>query len=80
MRLCTATPPHCRLESTIYDPFFRASLNLHFHHGFPYYLYSALSAAAVIFALTAVPETKGKSLESIEVFWRPKRTKAANWA
>lgn len=52
-------------------------LNVHFHHGFPYYLYSAFSALAVLFALTAVPETKGKSLESIEAFWRTKSRAAA---
>lgn len=44
-------------------------LDRHFHHAMPYYAYSVLSAFAALFAATAVPETKARSLESIEAFW-----------
>lgn len=51
-------------------------LDRHFHHAIPYYAYCALSAAAVIFAVVTIPETKARSLESIEAFWRrmPRRS------
>jgi len=34
-----------------------------------FWLYALLTVAAVIFAYTLVPETKGRTLESIERFW-----------
>lgn len=45
-------------------------LDRHFHHAMPYYAYALLSAAAALFASLAVPETKARSLESIEAHWR----------
>jgi len=46
-------------------------LNQHFHHGFAYWLYGAGSILAALFVLRWVPETKGRSLESIEHLWKP---------
>lgn len=40
-----------------------------FHHGFAYWLYAALSALAAIFVWRWVPETKGRTLESIQGIW-----------
>ncbi|NGY03308.1 D-xylose transporter XylE [Solimonas terrae] len=42
----------------------------HFHHGFPYALYAAISLFAAIFVLRCVPETKGRSLESVASLWK----------
>jgi SP family xylose:H+ symportor-like MFS transporter len=43
------------------------------HHGFTYALYAAASLLAALFVAYAVPETKGRRLESIEAFWTPRR-------
>jgi len=40
-----------------------------FHHGFPFWLYGALSVVAIVFLARCVPETKGKTLEEIERGW-----------
>ena len=48
-------------------------LNANFHHGFAYWLYGAMSLLAVIFVIRFVPETKGRTLESVGDFWRPRR-------
>jgi len=45
-------------------------LNSVFHHGFSYYFYCVMSAAAALFVLVWVPETKERSLEAIEQVWR----------
>jgi len=45
-------------------------LNSVFHHGFSYYFYGVMSAAAALFVLVWVPETKERSLEAIEQVWR----------
>jgi major inositol transporter-like SP family MFS transporter len=39
-----------------------------------FWLYAALGVAAIVFTAFAVPETKGKTLEEIEAYWRS-RTK-----
>jgi len=41
-----------------------------FHHGFSYWIYGAMSVLAAVFVWKFVPETKGKSLESIEKLWK----------
>jgi len=46
-------------------------LNQHFHHGFAYWLYGVGSILAALFVLRWVPETKGRTLESIEHLWKP---------
>lgn len=40
-----------------------------FHHGFPFWLYGTMCLVLIIFVWRVVPETKGKSLEEIELFW-----------
>ena len=46
------------------------SLNAMFNHGFAYYIYGACSILAALFVWKFVPETKGKTLEAIESFWK----------
>jgi MFS transporter, SP family, xylose:H+ symportor len=43
-----------------------------FHHGFAYWIYAVMGLAAAFFMWKMVPETKGKSLEEIEHFWKKK--------
>lgn len=40
-----------------------------FNHGFTYWLYAVVSVLSAVFVARMVPETKGRSLESIEGFW-----------
>jgi SP family xylose:H+ symportor-like MFS transporter len=46
-----------------------SALNASFHHGFAYLLYGAASVAAGAFVWRYVPETAGRSLESIQQLW-----------
>jgi SP family xylose:H+ symportor-like MFS transporter len=41
-----------------------------FNHGFPYWIYGIMSVLSAIFVWKLVPETKGKSLESMEDLWK----------
>ena len=41
-----------------------------FHHAFPFWIYSAMCAVMLLFVWRFVPETKGKTLEEIEHFWK----------
>lgn len=41
----------------------------HFNHAFPFYLYAAFCAALVLVVWRCVPETKGRTLEQIELSW-----------
>ena len=43
-----------------------------FHHGFAYWVYGIMSVLSAIFIWRLVPETKGRSLEEIELFWKKK--------
>ena len=45
-------------------------LTQHFNHGFAYWVYGVMGVIAAIFVWKFVPETKGKSLEEIEEFWK----------
>lgn len=47
-------------------------LNAMFNHGFAYWLYGAASVLAAFFVMRYVPETKGRSLESIQELWKRK--------
>ncbi len=49
----------------------------HFHHGFPFFIYAVFCVVMVVVVIKWIPETKGRSLEDIETFWRP-RTKEGN--
>lgn len=40
-----------------------------FHHALAYWLYAAMSLAAAVFVWKFVPETRGRSLESMEQLW-----------
>jgi len=44
-----------------------------FNHGFAYWVYGAMSVLAALFVLRFLPETKGRSLESLEDNWRRRR-------
>ena len=52
-------------------------LNAHFHHGFAYWIYGAMSIVSAIFVVRYVPETKGRTLESIQELWHQHRRDAA---
>ena len=52
-------------------------LNVHFHHGFAYWIYGAMSVISALFVLRFVPETKGRTLESIQELWHHHRRDAA---
>ncbi len=41
-----------------------------FHHGFPFFIYAVFCVLLVAFVAVAVPETKGRTLEEIEKYWR----------
>jgi len=41
-----------------------------FNHGFAYWLYGAMSLLGVLIVVRYVPETKGRSLESVADLWR----------
>lgn len=43
-----------------------------FHHGFAYWIYGLMGLLAAFFMWKWVPETKGKTLESIERTWKAK--------
>ena len=49
-----------------------SQLNAMFNHGFAYYLYGICSVLAALFVWKFVPETKGRTLEMIEGFWKKK--------
>jgi SP family xylose:H+ symportor-like MFS transporter len=41
-----------------------------FHNGFAYWIYGIMSLLAALFVWKFIPETKGKTLEEIEQFWK----------
>jgi hypothetical protein len=43
-----------------------------------FWLYGLLTILALIFAYKLVPETKGRTLEAIEAFWRGSRERASS--
>ena len=43
-----------------------------FHGGFPFFVYGAFCVVLVVLVGRFVPETKGRPLEEIEAFWRPR--------
>ncbi len=52
-------------------------LNAHFNHGFAYWIYGAMSLISAFFVVRFVPETKGRTLESIQEIWHRHRPDAA---
>jgi len=46
-----------------------SALNAAFNHGFAYWIYAAMSVLAALFVIRFVPETKLRSLESIQELW-----------
>ncbi|WGE68910.1 D-xylose transporter XylE [Actinobacillus equuli subsp. haemolyticus] len=42
----------------------------HFNHGFAYWVYGVMSVLATLFMWKFVPETKGKTLEELELLWK----------
>jgi MFS transporter, SP family, xylose:H+ symportor len=51
-----------------------STLNALFNHGFSYWVYGAMSVLAALFVIRFVPETKGRTLESIQDLWQPSDT------
>lgn len=47
-----------------------SGLNQIFHHGFAYWIYGGMGILAAFFVRKYVPETKGRSLEEIENYWK----------
>ena len=41
-----------------------------FHQGFAYWIYGVMGLLAAFFVWKFLPETKGKTLEEIEKFWK----------
>ncbi|MEM6699901.1 MAG: D-xylose transporter XylE [Bacteroidota bacterium] len=41
-----------------------------FHNGFAYWVYGIISILAALFVWKYIPETKGKTLEEMEAFWK----------
>ena len=48
------------------------ALTAKFNHGFAYWIYGVMGILSAIFIWKLVPETKGKTLEEIEKFWKKK--------
>ena len=46
-----------------------SALNAMFNHGFAYWIYGGMSVLAALFVIRFVPETKQRSLESIQELW-----------
>jgi SP family xylose:H+ symportor-like MFS transporter len=46
------------------------ALNTIFHHGFSYWIYGFMGLLAALFMYKFVPETKQKSLEELENYWK----------
>jgi len=51
-------------------------LNAHFNHGFAYWVYGVCSFLAALFVIRFLPETKGRTLESIQEIWHRHRPAA----
>jgi MFS transporter, SP family, xylose:H+ symportor len=51
------------------------ALTKQFNHGFAYWIYGIMAVLSAIFVWRMVPETKGKTLEEIEGFWKKKSNK-----
>jgi len=45
---------------------------------FTFWIYMVMSICAFVFVLKLIPETKGKSLEEIELFWLPQNDDEKN--
>ena len=52
-------------RSNLYEENFNVAL--------PYFIFAFMCVATLLFAWKLVPETKGKSLEQIEKFWKVKK-------
>jgi MFS family permease len=52
-------------------------LLVRFHQGFPFWVYAAFCVVLLIVVLRWVPETKGKSLEEIERYWRKEGSRSS---
>ncbi|HEX4860593.1 MAG TPA: sugar porter family MFS transporter [Rhizomicrobium sp.] len=50
------------------------ALNAMFNHGLAYFLYGGASILAALFVIRYVPETKGHSLEAIQLLWQNGRS------
>lgn len=48
-----------------------SALNAVFNHGFAYYVYAFMSLLAAVLVWRYIPETKGRSIESMRQLWRP---------
>jgi SP family xylose:H+ symportor-like MFS transporter len=51
------------------------ALTASFNHGFAYWIYGIMGILSSLFVWKLLPETKGRTLEEIEKFWKKKETK-----
>ena len=51
------------------------ALTARFNHGFAYWIYGIMGILSALFIWKLLPETKGRTLEEIEKFWKKKETK-----
>ena len=52
-------------------------LNARFNHGFAYWVYGVCALLAGLFVIRFMPETKGRTLESIQELWHRRRGDAS---
>lgn len=48
------------------------ALTEQFNHGFAYWIYALMALLSAVFMWKFIPETKGKTLEEIELLWKKK--------
>lgn len=62
---------HNAIVANSYQIINRSNFNEEIFNGaFPYFIFAFMCLATLVFAWKFVPETKGKSLEQIEKYWK----------
>jgi SP family xylose:H+ symportor-like MFS transporter len=55
-----------------------SALNAMFNHGFAYWLYALMSLLAAVLVWQFVPETMGRSLETMGALWKTSGTRKSS--